>query len=45
MAVAGSSRQEVAFRLRDQFGIASPEAILDDVFGRGTAGTSRMPWS
>jgi hypothetical protein len=45
MAVAGGSRQEVAFRLRDQFGIAAPEAILDDVFGSGSAGTTRVPWT
>jgi hypothetical protein len=44
MAVAGSTRDQVAHRLRHEYGIADPGAILDDVFGRGSGGASRMPW-
>jgi hypothetical protein len=45
MAVAGYSRDEVERRLANEFGIADPQPVLDDVFGAGTPGTSRMPWS
>jgi hypothetical protein len=45
MAVAGSTRTEVALRLRDEFGLQRPDPILDDVFGPGTGPESRMPWS
>ena len=45
MAVAGATRGEVALRLsRDFFGEdAAP--ILDDVFGAGSGGSTRMPWA
>jgi hypothetical protein len=45
MAVAGSTRAEVALRLRDGFELQSPDPILDDVFGPGTGPEARMPWS
>jgi hypothetical protein len=45
MAVAGATRGEVGDRLRDQFGIAAPAAILDDVYGPGTPESSHMPWA
>lgn len=44
MAVTGASRGEVGARLKAEYGIADPRAILDDVFGAGSAASSRMPW-
>ncbi len=43
MAVAGDSREMVGRRLTDEFGIANPREILDDVFGPGSGAGSRMP--
>jgi hypothetical protein len=34
MALAGHSRADVRRHLRDDFGIAKPEPVLDAVFGR-----------
>jgi hypothetical protein len=31
MAVAGSSREEIARRLNDEFGISDASAILDEI--------------
>ena len=45
MAVAGSTRGEVALRLRTEFGVQRPDPFLDDVFGSGTGPETRMPWS
>jgi hypothetical protein len=44
MAVGGSSREEVAGRLRAEFGLERPDTVLDDVFGPGTGPQTRMPW-
>lgn len=44
MAVAGETRESAGRRLREEFGIAEPRQILDDVFGPGTGEGSRMPW-
>lgn len=44
MAVAGYTRSEVGDRLFNEYGLADPAEILDDVFGQGSDGTSRMPW-
>ena len=44
MAVAGSTRDEVQGHLRDRFGLEDVTAILDDVFGTGSPGSSRMSW-
>jgi hypothetical protein len=33
MAVAGSSRDEIASRLENEFGIADPDAMLDGILG------------
>ena len=33
MAVAGSSREEIASRLENEFGIADPDAMLDGILG------------
>lgn len=43
MAVAGETRESAGRRLREEFGIAEPRLILDDVFGPGTGEGSRMP--
>ncbi len=45
MAVAGFTRNEVAQRLASEYGIADATPVLDDVFGSGTSGDSRMPWT
>lgn len=45
MAVAGYPRAQVGDRLQRQYGVSDPARILDEVFGRGTAGNSRMPWT
>ena len=45
MAVSGSSRGEVGERLTQDFHIADPAPILDDVFGEGSPESSRMPWT
>jgi hypothetical protein len=44
MAVAGSTRDEVQGHLRERFGLEDVTAILDDVFGTGSPGSSRMSW-
>jgi hypothetical protein len=44
MAVAGSTRDEVERFLRDRFGLLEVDVILDDVFGTGSQGTSRISW-
>jgi hypothetical protein len=44
MAVAGSTRDEVQAHLRERFGLEDVTAILDDVFGTGSPGSSRMSW-
>ncbi len=44
MAVAGFTRSEVRDRLTREYGLADPLEILDDVFGAGSDGDSRMPW-
>jgi hypothetical protein len=44
MAVAGSTREEVERFLRDRFGLLEVDVILDDVFGTGSQGTSRISW-
>lgn len=38
MAVAGETREGVGRRLREEFGIADPKAILDDAFGPAPGG-------
>jgi len=43
-AVAGATRGEVERRLRDEAGIADPQAILDDLFGAGTGPGARLQW-
>jgi hypothetical protein len=45
MAVGGSTRQEVASRLRVEFGLERPDPVLDDVFGPGSSPETRMPWA
>jgi hypothetical protein len=45
MAVGGSTRQEVANRLRGEFGLEHPDPVLDDVFGPGSSPKTRMPWA
>jgi hypothetical protein len=45
MAVGGHTRDEVSQRLQRAYGIADSRSILDDVFGPGTDGSTRMPWS
>jgi hypothetical protein len=44
MAVAGSTREEVERHLRERFGVRSVDPILDDVFGTGSHGATRMSW-
>ena len=45
MAMAGRTRAEVESDLRHGLHMDAPEAILDDVFGKGTRGDQRIPWS
>jgi hypothetical protein len=45
MAVSGSSRGEVGSRLTEDFHVADPAPILDDVFGAGSPDSTRMPWT
>jgi hypothetical protein len=45
MAAVGSTRAQVETQLRDVFQIDDPVAILDQVFGAGTAGDTRVPWA
>ena len=45
MAVSGSSRGEVGTRLTEDFHVADPAPILDDVFGAGSPDSTRMPWT
>ena len=44
-AMAGRSRAEVEEDLRHGLRVDDPAAILDDVFGKGTPGEQRIPWS
>lgn len=44
MAVAGFTRNEVRERLAREYAITEMSAMLDEVFGEGSAGDSRMPW-
>jgi hypothetical protein len=44
MAVAGSTRGEVEIHLHERFQIEDVGAILDDVFGEGSGGDTRMSW-
>jgi hypothetical protein len=45
MAMAGRTRAEVETDLRHGLHVDDPEAVLDDVFGKGTPGSQRIPWS
>lgn len=45
MAMGGRTRGEVEADLRHGLRLAHPDAILDDVFGKGTAADQRIPWS
>ena len=45
MAMAGRTRAEVESDLRHGLRVDAPEDILDDVFGKGTGGDQRIPWS
>jgi hypothetical protein len=45
MAMAGRTRAEADADLRHGLGVADPEPVLDDVFGKGTPGSQRIPWS
>ena len=45
MAMAGRTRAEVEADLRHGLRVEDPESVLDDVFGRGTPGSQRIPWS
>jgi hypothetical protein len=42
MAVAGDTRELVGRRLSEEFGMANPKEILDDVFGPGSGSSTRM---
>ena len=44
MAVAGSSRGEVASHLRATFNLSEPDIVLDDVFGEGSSLHQRLPF-
>ena len=44
MAMAGSTRGLVEELLRREYGVRDPGPILDDVFGKGSKGSSRLPW-
>ena len=45
MAMAGRTRAEAEADLRHGLRVADPEPVLDDVFGKGTPGSQRIPWS
>jgi hypothetical protein len=45
MALAGRTRGEVEQDLRWGLRVTDPEAVLDDVFGRGTGRDQRIPWA
>ena len=45
MAMTGRTRGEVEADLRHGLGVEEPESILDDVFGKGTPPSERIPWS
>jgi hypothetical protein len=45
MALSGSSRGEVGMHLLQELGVADPATVLDDVFGAGSADSTRMPWN
>ena len=44
MAVAGATRAEVELHLRDGYEIDDVDAVLDDVFGKDSEGSTRMSW-
>lgn len=44
MAVGGFPRADVERHLREQFGVADPAALLDDVFGAASHAGSRLAW-
>jgi hypothetical protein len=45
MAAVGSTRAQVETQLRDVLQVADPVVVLDQVFGAGTAGDTRVPWA
>lgn len=45
MAMAGRTRGEVEADLRHGLRLEDPRAVLDDVFGPGTAQDQRIPWA
>jgi F0F1-type ATP synthase membrane subunit b/b' len=45
MAMSGRTRAEVESDLRHGLHVEDPETVLDDVFGKGTPGSQRIPWS
>jgi hypothetical protein len=45
MAMAGRTRGEVETDLRHGLRLDDPRAVLDDVFGQGTAQHQRIPWA
>lgn len=45
MASTGSTRAEVDDHLRRTLGVADPGRTLDEVFGRGSDGGERVPWT
>jgi hypothetical protein len=45
MAAAGNTRAQVEAQLRDFLGVPEPGQLLDQVFGAGSDGDSRVPWA
>src|SRR5699024_4934522 len=45
MAAAGNTRRQVETQLRDFLGVPEPQALLDQVFGAGSDGDTRVPWA
>jgi hypothetical protein len=45
MALGGRTRAEVEADLVHGLHVKDPDAILDDIFGMGTPGSQRIPWS
>jgi hypothetical protein len=45
MAAAGSTRGQVEAQLRDFLAVSDPAALLDQVFGAGSAAEARVPWA
>lgn len=44
MAVGGAARSDVEHALREEHGIADPQALLDDVFGAASHAGSTLAW-